>query len=62
MLDLYSKGKGYQPFVTEDLAGGQFTEAPNFSFPFHFRHGSILPLDAAEYDLLEATPRETGFE
>lgn len=54
VLDLYSKGKGYQPYVTEDLAGGQFVEAPNFSFPFLFRHGSILPVTAAEYDLLEA--------
>lgn len=52
MLDQYSKGTGYQPFVTGDLAGGQFTEGPNFSFPFRFRHGSILPVSSAEYERL----------
>lgn len=60
VIDFYSKGAGYQPYVTEDLAGGQFTEGPNFSFPFHFRHGSILPLSAAEYDRLEATYGKPG--
>ena len=52
MLDQYSKGTGYQPFVTGDLAGGQFTEGPGFSFPFRFRHGSILPVSNAEYERL----------
>ena len=55
VLDQYSKGKGYQPFVIDNLAGGQFTPAPDFSFPFLFRHGSILPLSVAEYNLLETT-------
>ena len=49
VLDHYSKGRGYQPFVTTDLAGGQFTAGPDFSFPFRFRHGSILPISDAEY-------------
>ena len=49
ILDHYSKGTGYHPFVTNDLAGGQFTPAPDFSFPFEFRHGSVLPVTAAEY-------------
>lgn len=57
VLDRYSKGTGYQPFVTSDLAKGQFTEAPGFRFPFRFRHGSVLPLTAAEYERLE-----TGFD
>ena len=54
VLDHYSKGAGYQPYVTEDLASGQFTAGPDFSFPFRFRHGSILPLDAAEFARVEA--------
>lgn len=54
ILDYYSKGKGYQPFTTNDLASGQFTPAEGFSFPFRFRHGSILPVSAAEYQRLEA--------
>jgi hypothetical protein len=48
ILDHYSAGRGYQPFVTKDIAGGQFEPGAGFSFPFPFRHGSILPLSAAE--------------
>lgn len=54
VIDHYSKGAGYKPFVTDNLSGGQFTEAPNFSFPFLFRHGSILPVSAEEYGRLES--------
>ncbi|MBI2512122.1 MAG: glycoside hydrolase family 43 protein [Opitutae bacterium] len=52
ILDYYSKGEGYQPFVTHDLASGQFAPAAGFVFPFRFRHGSVLPLSAAEYERL----------
>ncbi len=48
LLDQYSKGTGYQPFVTTDLASGQFKSAGSFRFPFHFRHGSILAITPAE--------------
>ena len=54
ILDHYSKGAGYQPFVTNDLASGQFAPGQDFSFPFHFRHGSVLPVTDAEYQRLEA--------
>jgi len=53
VLDQYSKGAGYQPFVTEDLAGAQFVAGPGFQFPFLFRHGSILPLSGMEYDRIK---------
>jgi hypothetical protein len=53
ILDYYSKGQGYQPFVTHDLAGGQFTPATGFTFPFRFRHGCVLPLSEVEYRTLE---------
>jgi len=53
ILDQYSKGTGYQPFVTENLAGGQFTAGAGFTFPFLFRHGSILALSDAEYRRME---------
>ncbi|HHY84676.1 MAG TPA: glycoside hydrolase family 43 protein [Verrucomicrobia bacterium] len=53
ILDHYSRGQGYQPFITHDLASGQFTKGEGFSFPFRFRHGSILPLSQAEYQALE---------
>jgi hypothetical protein len=53
VLDQYSTGAGYQPFVTDNLSGGQFTAGSDFSFPFRFRHGSILPLSDEEYNRLE---------
>ena len=48
ILDQYSKGTGYQPFVTSDLASGQFEPAEGFTFPFPSRHGSVIPLKAQE--------------
>ena len=53
ILDQYSKGTGYHPFVTHDLSGGQFTPATDFTFPFVFRHGAILPVTSSEYERLE---------
>jgi hypothetical protein len=55
ILDQYSKGTGYQPFVTEDLSSGQFKSGDGFKFPFKFRHGCALPITAAEYERLEKT-------
>jgi sucrose-6-phosphate hydrolase SacC (GH32 family) len=55
ILDQYSKGTGYQPFVTEDLGSGQFTQGEGFNFPFRFRHGSVVPVTEAERDRIKAT-------
>lgn len=54
ILDHYSAGLGYQPFVTHDLASGRFEPGAGFSFPFPFRHGSILPLSAEELARVKA--------
>lgn len=54
ILDQYSKGTGYQPYVTSKLASGKFEPAEGFKFPFHFRHGSVISLDADELARLEA--------
>ncbi len=54
ILDQYSLGTGYQPFVTNDLAHGQFVKGDGFKFPFRFRHGSVLPISSEEYDRLKA--------
>lgn len=65
ILDHYAKGKGYQPFVSHDLASGQFEVAEDFSFPFPFRHGSILTLTPEEYARLkdaEASGRGIGVD
>jgi beta-xylosidase len=49
LLDYYSRGQGYQPYITHDLKSGKFTPAGNIKFPFLFRHGAVLPLTAEEY-------------
>jgi len=53
ILDHYAKGAGYQPFVTHDLSSGRFEAGKGFTFPFRFRHGSVLTLTAEEYQRLE---------
>jgi hypothetical protein len=59
ILDQYSKDAGYQPFVTQDLGGGQFKPGEGFVFPFPFRHGCVLPISATEYERLETAYKET---
>ncbi len=54
LLDNFTKGAGYLPFITHDLASGKFEPAPGFQFPYRFRHGTVLPITAAEYARLEA--------
>lgn len=54
ILDHYSKGAGYQPFVTTNLSRGEFTSGTNFTFPFRFRHGSVLALSEAEFARLQS--------
>ncbi|HEX7653052.1 MAG TPA: glycoside hydrolase family 43 protein [Verrucomicrobiae bacterium] len=53
ILDHYAKGSGYEPYVTTNLAAGQFQPGENFVFPFHFRHGCVVHLTAKEYSRLE---------
>jgi hypothetical protein len=57
VLDQYSKGAGYQPFVTEDLSRGQFKPGEGFVFPFRFRHGSVVPISEDQYERLERMTR-----
>lgn len=45
---------GYMPFISNDLSTGQFTPATGFSFPYPFRHGSVLPITTAERERLES--------
>lgn len=48
-------GKGYQAFVTHDLASGNFQPAPAITFPFKFRHGTVIAITDEEYRRLETT-------
>lgn len=58
LLDHFTIGAGYEPFITHDLAGGNFSPAPGIRFPFRFRHGSVLALSGEEYSRLKhAYPR-----
>jgi arabinoxylan arabinofuranohydrolase len=54
LLDYYSRGQGYKPFTTTDLASGKFTANNEITFPYRFRHGSVLPLSAEEYQRVKA--------
>jgi hypothetical protein len=54
LLDYYSRGQGYKPFTTTDLASGKFTASNDIKFPFTFRHGSVLALSGEEYERVKA--------
>ena len=48
-------GQGYVPFVAGSLAKADFTRSDRaFSFPFGFKHGSILPVSEEEYERMKA--------
>ena len=53
-LDFYGasgEGQGYVPFVADSLASGRFTRADErFSFPYGFKHGTILTITPEEYE------------
>ncbi|MBO1334729.1 family 43 glycosylhydrolase [Streptomyces sp. VRA16 Mangrove soil] len=45
---------GYMPFVSDDLAGGTWTEVERRRLPAAPRHGTVLPVTAAEFERLRA--------
>lgn len=51
---LLSGTRGYQPFFSGNLAGGSFRPLEGVRFPYRFRQGSVLPLNAGEYERLQA--------
>jgi len=57
-LDFYGasgEGQGYVPFVAESLQSGAFRRADEqFSFPYGFKHGTILTITREEYDRIKA--------
>jgi hypothetical protein len=54
ILDHYARGMGYQPYVSTNLSRGEFTPGKDFTFPFRFRHGSVLAVSAPEVDRLQS--------
>ena len=57
MLDFYGCEKdkqGYVPFVTKDISTGRFVRSDNaFSFPYGFKHGTVLVITDEEYDRIK---------
>ena len=60
ILDHYARGAGYQPYVSHDISEGKFEPGAGFSFPFRFRHGSVLRLEAGELERLQAAYGEAA--
>lgn len=58
LLDFYgcsAKEQGYVPFVADSLAGGVFTRSDSsFSFPYGFKHGTVLSITDQEFERLKA--------
>lgn len=52
LLDYFSKSQGYKPFVTSDITKGNFTAGTAFNFDGTYRHGTVMPITAEEYDAL----------
>ena len=56
-LDYYGvpgEGQGYVPFVAESLKSGEFVRADRaFSFPYGFKHGTILTITIEEYERIK---------
>ena len=53
-LDFYGvqgAGQGYRPFVAGRLSEGDFVMADEqFTFPYRFKHGTVLPITQEEYE------------
>ncbi len=60
LLDYYGvpgKGQGYVPFLAGSLASGRFRRADEaFSFPYGFKHGTVLTITPGEYERLRTLP------
>lgn len=56
-LDYYGvpgAGQGYVPFVADSLADGMFVRSEEaFSFPYGFKHGTILTISMEEYERIK---------
>lgn len=45
---------GYHAYTSSDLEAGQWERMPDFTLPDNSKHGSVLPLRAAEYQALDS--------
>jgi len=58
LIDYYGvpgKGQGYVPYLADSLASGYFKRVDEeFSFPYGFKHGTVLTITPEEYERLRA--------
>ena len=58
MLDYFGasgKGQGYVPFHCDDISTGVFRRCDAaFSYPYGFKHGTMLAITEAEYEAIKA--------
>ena len=58
MLDYFGvrgKGQGYVPFLAKDISSGVFKRSDkSFSYPYGFKHGTILSITEEEYERIRA--------
>lgn len=56
-LDFYGAGcdgQGYVPFISQDISQGVFERSDaSFSFPYGFKHGTILAITEEEYERMK---------
>ncbi len=46
--------QGYVPFISDDISSGIFVRSDkDFSFPYGYKHGTILPITMEEYERLK---------
>ena len=51
-------GQGYVPFVADSLASGKFVRSDaSFSFPYGYKHGTILPITEEDYERIKNQDR-----
>ena len=57
MLDFFGvegEGQGYVPFVADEMDSGLFIRSDeSFSFPYRFKHGTVLPITMEEYNRIK---------
>lgn len=57
MLDFFGvegEGQGYVPFIADDIDSGRFIRSDtSFSFPYGFKHGTVLSISMEEYDRIK---------
>lgn len=52
LIDAFDSDGGYQAFLCDDLSKGKLVHQDGFETPDLFRHGTVMPITADEYDRL----------